>query len=277
MKAAAIAATERGWHVFPVLPGAKKPAINGWPTRTVANPAAVAAGWPAGCNVGIACGPSRLVVVDLDNGKDLPPTWQEREGVHDGTDVFGALLHDHGTGWPVTYMVVTPSGGLHVYFDAAGHVGIRNSAGKLGPMIDVRADGGYVLAAGSVVDGRGYTVAYGTRDLHPAPLPAWLAGLLVDTPPPQRRVTAPPRPVRDGDRYTTAAVQAELFEVATAPNGARNDQLNRSAYALARFVADGRLEPAGVADALADAARTAGLNEREAARTIQSAFTARCT
>lgn len=275
--AAAVAAAARGWHVFPVLPDSKRPAIAGWPTRALADPRAVAEGWPASHNVGIACGPSQLVVVDLDTPKDelLPAPWDTAEGVRDGGDVFACLLADHGQTWPATYTVGTPRGGWHLYFkwDQPSRT-IRNSAGKLGPLIDIRGDGGYVLAGGSVVDGRPYRVLDPAAPV--APLPPWLAVALGDPPPPQRRITVPTRRVGSADKYTAAAVQAELFAVATASNGTRNDQLNRSAYALARFVTAGRLDPTDVADALLAAARTAGLDDREATRTIQSAFTARC-
>jgi hypothetical protein len=41
-------------------------------------------------------------------------------------------------------MAHTSSGGLHVYFDA-GERELKNSAGTLGPGLDVRGDGGYVI------------------------------------------------------------------------------------------------------------------------------------
>ncbi|HTW00232.1 MAG TPA: bifunctional DNA primase/polymerase [Streptosporangiaceae bacterium] len=75
--------------------------------------------------------------------------------------------------------------------------------------------------------------------------------------------------------YIRAAVAAELDAVAAACNGSRNDQLNRSAYALARFVADGALDGQAVEDALTSAAGQAGLSECECRRTIRSAFAAR--
>ena len=77
-----------------------------------------------------------------------------------------------------------------MYFVAPDGLEIRNSAGKIGPLIDVRAAGGYVLAVGSVIDERAYpgnpecrALVKGGRayeaidDTEPAPLPAWLAAL----------------------------------------------------------------------------------------------------
>jgi hypothetical protein len=75
--------------------------------------------------------------------------------------------------------------------------------------------------------------------------------------------------------YVRAALAAELSAVASAAEGARNVQLNRSAYAVGRFVADGLVDADAAEDALADAACHAGLDYAEAARTIHSAFRAR--
>ena len=65
----------------------------------------------------------------------------------------------------MTYTVKTPTGGLHLYYTAPDGPEIRNSAGKIGPLIDVRAGGGYVLAAGSVLDERAYPGNPGCRKL----------------------------------------------------------------------------------------------------------------
>ena len=54
--------------------------------------------------------------------------------------------------------VRTPSGGLHAYFRYTPD--LRNSAGKLGPGLDVRNDGGYVIVAGEIV-GQGRYQAVG--------------------------------------------------------------------------------------------------------------------
>src|SRR5437764_657560 len=74
---AALDAAARGWHVFPVVPGGKAPAWKAWAKHATTNPKAIRGypGWrwdrrdPDGRrveNIGIACGPSGLVVLDLD-------------------------------------------------------------------------------------------------------------------------------------------------------------------------------------------------------------------
>jgi hypothetical protein len=67
--------------------------------------------------------------------------------------------------------VRTGRGGAHLYFTAPDGPALDNSGGKLGWRVDTRAAGGYVVASGSVVNGRRYET---THDTAPAPLPAWL-------------------------------------------------------------------------------------------------------
>ncbi len=85
-------------------------------------------------NVAVATGSeSGLVVIDLD----------VKNGV-DGVDSLKALGPV-----PQTLTVRTGSGGLHLYYKHPGGT-VSNSARKLGPGIDVRGDGGYVIAPPSV-------------------------------------------------------------------------------------------------------------------------------
>jgi hypothetical protein len=282
---AALATISRGWSIFPVLPNAKSPVITDWENRATRNADVIAKVWRSDHNIGIACGPSGLVVVDLDCGKPLPATWDTMPGVVDGQDVLAVLCERHDPEWPSwpdwrsTYTVQTPSGGWHLYFKAADDT-IRNSTAKLGPMIDIRAAGGFVVGAGSVVNGSAYEVVI---DNDPKPLPQWISRLLVARPKvePQSlasRLSLLSKPgVRSADRYVTAAFNNELDAVRTAPQGQRNDQLNRSAFAISRFVAASQLDGTHAAAALLDAALHAGLTEFESVRTIRSAFTAQET
>jgi hypothetical protein len=156
----------------------------------------------------------------------------------------------------------------------------------LGPGIDTRAQGGYVVLPPSVhPSGRPYAWRPG-RDpwtTPPASLPAWLLEKLTtpidrkldgDTvggsviPPGADRAIAMPG-------YVGAALRRASWAVATAPPGRRNDTLNREAYALARFLPGGRLRPEQLAAALAVAAIRAGLKEREIGATLASALRAR--
>ena len=244
--------------MFPCRPGDKRPAVGRWEQRACADPASVERHWPAAANIGIACGPSRLVVLDLDCHGELPEEWR-RPGLRDGRDVLAQLVDWAGHDWPDTYTVTTPSGGTHLYFAAAEGSKIRNSAGLVGPQIDVRAAGGYVVGAGSVVDGRPYEVLH---DRESAPLPPWLGYLLAPT---VRRPAM--RPASPGGHRRLAAL-CQFVEHAA--EGERNQSLYWSACRAAEIVAAGQADAAVAGDALVSAAVAAGLPADEARRTVAS-------
>jgi hypothetical protein len=105
-----------------------------------------------------------LLVVDLDQpkpGAAVPPYWQSIGGVADGSDVLAVLAEHAGRPFPAdTYTVHTGRGGTHLYFARPAAIRLGNSAGDrggLGWLIDSRGGGGYIVAAGSTVDGRPYT------------------------------------------------------------------------------------------------------------------------
>ncbi|MDI1466450.1 bifunctional DNA primase/polymerase, partial [Catellatospora sp. KI3] len=109
-------------------------------------------------NIGLACGPSGLAVVDLDvlkPGRELHDPWADY--TH-GADVLDTLMDQAGAVMARTRTVTTPSGGLHLYYRHPSGPQLRNTAGRLGPLVDSRAHGGYVVAAGSVIDGVPYAV-----------------------------------------------------------------------------------------------------------------------
>jgi hypothetical protein len=280
--AAAMAAARRGWAVFPCRPGDKRPAVPDWERRACAEPDRVARYWPsAQHNVGLACGPSRLVVVDLDTHSPLPDDWR-LPGVQDGRDVLALVAEWAAQPWPVTYTVQTPTGGLHLYYTAPEGPGIRNSAGRIGPLIDVRGGGGYVLAAGSVLDeraypgnpecrelvtgGRGYEVA---DDSDPEPLPAWLAVLAADAEPAVRACVPGRVRAASGARF-----QGLIDTVRAGQEGDRNGPLYWAARRAAEMITAGEVDRGTAEEALVAAALEAGLRggEREARRTVASAM-----
>jgi hypothetical protein len=148
--AAALAAAERGWRVFPVVPAGKTPAISGWQERATNDSRQIYRWWRGNIalNIGIATGQSGLVVVDLDHSRgDVPP--RRFGGARDGRDVLAMFAAEAGAELPThTYTVSTP-GGCHLYFRAPVRVELRCTAGTVGWRIDTRARGGYVVGAGS--------------------------------------------------------------------------------------------------------------------------------
>lgn len=273
----AITAADRGWQLFPLRPGDKRPAVRDWESRATCDPARIRRCWETGAyNIGIACGPSRLVVVDLDNpkpGAEPPQEWR-LPGVRSGVDVLAILAERAGAEPPLgTYSVRTGSGGEHLYFTVPAGADFRNTAGKLGWLVDTRAAGGYVVAAGSVVDGHPYEVL---DDTEPARLPEWLASALADrdSREPATGLAELQAAVRRRSAYAAAALRNELERVLAAREGSRNHTLNAAAYALGRLVAS-RLIPAQLAEeALLQASREIGLGAHEAEATIRSGLSA---
>ena len=278
----ALAAADAGWHVFPCAPGSKRPALpDNWQDLATTDSGRIRAWWARRpYNVGIACGRSGLVVIDLDVARDGPDGRDGRDGFRgldgpaSGADALERLCLAHGQRYPAgTYTVDTPSGGSHLYFTAP-QTPVRNSAGRLGPLIDVRADGGYVVGDGSVIDGRRYAAR---GDFLPLalPLPAWLARLLREEPAlPDFTRPLPALDREQGRAYALAAFREETRRVAEAPVGTRNHTLNRAAFSLGQLVAAGLIPPLPVMTGLAGAAARAGLPADEARRTIRSGMAA---
>jgi hypothetical protein len=144
---------------------------------------------------------------------------------------------------------------------------LRNTARALGPAVDTRAHGGYVVAAGSAVAGRPYTVA---APGDPAPLPAWLAQLLRPAPPPPRRPVVVDLGGGRRAAYIQAALDRETTRVTSAPKGQRNQSLYIASVALGQLVAGGVLDESVAVGVLEHAGVSAGLSRVETARTVRS-------
>lgn len=113
--------------------------------------------WP-NCNIGLATGD--IVVVDVD-GQEGEQTWSALE------DSIEAL--------PDTLEVQTGRG-RHLYFAANEHIG--NSVGRIGPGVDVRGHGGYVIAPPSVHPDTGEQYRFADAQVELAEMPAWFAQLI---------------------------------------------------------------------------------------------------
>ncbi|WP_428953307.1 bifunctional DNA primase/polymerase [Streptomyces sp. cg35] len=260
--AAALEPVSRGWHVFPLRPGDKRPAghaerlcpgtgrcagghLKPEQRATLDRDLVVSAWTTQPYNIGVATGPSGLLVVDLD----LPKS-EEQEGAPDGATSLQALCERARQTLPSTYQVRTPSGGRHLYFTQPAGMRLHSTAGRLGPRIDTRGWGGYVVAPGSTTPRGAYTV---TNDRPPAALPDWLCDTLTARPRPQSAEYAMANSMKCRSGYSAAALRAEVRNVATAPDGTRNAVLLRAARALGRLVASGDLPREEVEEALSRA------------------------
>jgi hypothetical protein len=256
MLRAALRYAELGWPVFPCAARAKAPlTLDGFHAATTDAEQVRAwwTRWPR-ANIGHAPGRAGHLVIDIDGAEG------QASAVRLGLRAEPTLI-------------VTSTRGEHRYYrHPGGTIGNR----RLAPGIDVRADAGYVLVPPSIhPSGRRYVAVGSIADI--IPLPPAALDLLRPAPPAPRAYTAPPVQAGTPRRraYVHAAIEAECYEVATAPEGTRNDRLNMAAFSLARFVETREADSAKLADVLAYAAQTAGLGEREIERTITSAFGAR--
>ncbi|MFM9369038.1 bifunctional DNA primase/polymerase [Streptomyces sp. Da 82-17] len=278
----ALAAAARGWHVHPLRPGAKGSALHGersctrqgvcadghvkWEQRATHDAERIRRTWGAGgFNVGIAPGPSGLLVVDLDVPKD-----KDSSGAPGGADNFQALCERAGQPWPATYTVRTPSGGLHLYFHTTHR--LPSTASTLAALIDTRAWGGNVVAAGSTTPQGPYEVDV---DRPAAELPGWLLDLLQTPAAPAKpapALTAPLLVSSSVTRRASVALDRETAEVAATGEGGRNSRLLAGARSLGRFVAWGEIPRHVVEEAFQAAGESAGLPPHECRTTIRSAL-----
>ena len=164
--------------------------------------------------------------------------------------------------------------GIHLFFRyPTNGATIRNSASKVGPGLDVRGDGGYLVVAPSVhPNGTTYEWLAGRRpsQIGPADAPLWLLDLVVDKPSPESSERPEWKGNGSGARYAEAALEREAEAVARAPEGQRNDRLNTAAFSLGQLVGSGALSEERVVAVLTRAALHAGLDSIETANTIKS-------
>jgi hypothetical protein len=274
--AAALSYADRGWAVFPCnepvasgcschRPGCASPAKH---PRTIhglrdasTDPERIARWWrrwPT-ANIGVQTGAtSGLVVLDVDPD-------------HEGLRTLADLQRQHGP-LPPSPAVRTGGGGRHYWFAHPGQA-VRNSAGRLGSGLDIRGDGGYVIAPPSrhITGGR-YVWA---SEVALAPPPRWLLELAREPAPPE---PAPERlarhPVRGAGAWAQAALRGELGRVREASEGTRNNTLNRAAFVLGQLVATGHLAEQHVGDVLISAGLSAGLRPSEVRATVASGLKA---
>lgn len=161
---------DRGWSVVPVKPREKMPLVawRGYQGRlpTQHEIETWFGRWPD-ANIGLVTGQvSNLVVLDIDPR-------------HGGDASLDRLARRFGR-VPPTLTVQTGGGGRHFYFTALAEPAALPSRVNLAPGIDVRAEGGMVVAPPSVhPSGRRYEwVSCGDACQGPAPLPRWLVALI---------------------------------------------------------------------------------------------------
>jgi putative DNA primase/helicase len=214
---AALAYARHGWPVFPLVPQSKNPlTANGFKDARL-DPAIITDWWTRhpDANIGVPTGAlTGITVLDVD----IKP-WKN---VH-GDVTLAALLAEHGA-LPPTLEQVTWSGGTQYVFTYVP--GMRNSSGKLGHGLDIRGDGGYIVAPPSRVHQDGREGRYEWRTLLPlqdmplALMPEWIIARL-------RKPDQRPLP------ETTSSLP-EAAASAAIPHGERNTGLTSLAGSMRR-------------------------------------------
>ncbi|MCI3930192.1 bifunctional DNA primase/polymerase [Streptomyces sp. AN091965] len=204
----------------------------------------------------IACR-GRLIGLDIDR----------KNGV-DGYATLARLGREHGFEIPeMTTTVFTPTGGAHVWMAVPDGVTVPNSVGRLGPGLDVRGTGGYVVGPGSIGQAGEYTFHPKVGYVDPRPVPEQLLRLMLPPSPVAR--PAPRRAVAsDADGRALAGL---VDVVLRAAQGGRNSALYWAACKAWVHVSDGHLAACDVEAELIGAALQVGLGEAEARRTVASA------
>lgn len=152
---------ELGYAVFPCAPGNKKPLTQRGLLEATTDEATIEAWsdkWP---NANWAIRTDGLLVVDVDGAENA---WFKSLG-------------DKGRELAVAHVSITPHGGRHFVFRAPDGSNYRNTQGVIAEKVDTRANGGYIIVAPSVVDGKPYKWLDGEIEVGPwgLPLPpAWI-------------------------------------------------------------------------------------------------------
>ena len=236
---AALAYARRGWPVFPLhhadahrgcscidalkcrSPG-KHPRTRKGLKDATTDAAQIRRWWQLYplANVGLAMGrKSGLVALDVD----------PRSG---GDASLCELLERYGE-LPNTLESITGGGGSHLFFAHPG-VTFKNSSSVLGEGLDVKTDGGYVVAAPSLhASGKRYE--WRTRR-SPSSMPGWLLKLLTtEKPPAPSKPSAPPRAPTSpklGGIIPHHSRNAQLFRIACSlrGDGAGYDVIERAVF-----------------------------------------------
>ena len=197
---------EQEWSIFPCNPNEKFTTVGGGYKNGSSDLLKIYKWWEdsPSSNIGLVTGEvNNLVVVDIDVKDDTP-----------GIESLSELEVECGKFDTLT--VNTPSGGLHYYFSYPHGHSIKCSASKIKPGIDIRANGGHVVAPGSIIDGNYYKFV--DKDKQVAELPHKLLELLTKA-----------TPVANTHNPSTLSTENIIDGVA---QGGRNDSIFKYARML---------------------------------------------
>lgn len=224
----AINLAKKGFHVFPLSPNSKLPAIDDYPNRASRDPEQLRKWWidpvleiEQPFNVGISttkfADDEALVVIDVDN-----------KGQKRGDEEILRLEFD-GFELPSTFEQTTPTGGRHLVYRSKQ--AFKQGVNILGKGLDVRAKGGYIVGAGSYIEGKQYEVI--ERDI--ARPPQWLISKLKQS---HDKPEAPQVKVVESLDQARAKARALRYLEKEAPLSIEGDGGDETAYKVACRVKD---------------------------------------
>lgn len=238
---AALNYARRGWAVFPCRPGSKEPATaHGFHDATT-DQQRIERIWRQrpDLNVAVATGGTGPDVLDVDLAHGKP-------GYDSLSDAVRAGLVTTPMG-----LVLTPSGGLHLYYQ--GDAQRNGSLPHHG--LDLRGEGGYVLAPPSQVNGASYLVVAAWK---PEPVPIDFGRIRQHFQPERETIRAEDRSGPRSARHLAGWVA-----------GQREGNRNQATFWAACRAAE--LGDSEALSAIAEAAVSTGLPRRSVDKTIASA------
>lgn len=216
----ALKLASQGFWLFPLIEGGKNPAIKGWPDKATRDEDKLRRWFASGDrNIGIYtgrfCDDAALVAVDVDN----------KNGKNGDEQILRLELE--GLELPPTAEQRTPTGGRHLLYRVGAP--LKQGVEVLGPGLDIRSRGGFVVGAGSAIGDAAYSI-------NAAPVveaPQWLVDRLgADT----RERTVDRSPVAGVD--PGRAHRRATDYLATAPASVKGQSGDVTAYKVAAKLKD---------------------------------------
>lgn len=232
----AVALARRGFHVFPIEQGKKfPPLIKNFPERATRSESTIAdwwAMWPE-ANIGISTSrfgeSDALLVVDVDT----------KESANGNVSLLQLEMQD-GLTLPDTATQYTPHGKHFIYRYPTT---VKQGVSVLGPGLDIRSQGGYIVAHESEVDGKRYRMN-GVEQ--PALAPEWVVTRCGAVKTPQE--TGRPAPTQS----ETAKIRAEAYLSENAPLAVEGSHGDHTTYLVACKLKDFGLSEADTLTAMTE-------------------------
>lgn len=254
---------------------------------------------------GVAAGPSRLVLIDIDtHGEPLPDdhatallpgidlrteliaeaAWSDRDAFRDGRDSLNLLarLRGHGNAWPVgerhqPVVAGTPSGGVHLWYrapeDVQLHQALSGNRRALAWKVDVKAGWSYGLAPGAATTAGTYRHRAGNL-ADPGAMTDWLTTEVVRVAGPEvhepatARLSPSPVGASRATRYLEAVLNRGMAELGKLREGqGREKTLMHLAYQIGGLIDQADIPEHTILAELITAGTAVGLTHRIATRT----------